>query len=362
MQRQTLSSRRAFSLTELLVILVVILVIAALSLVAIQQVRVASTQAKCGNNLRQIGIALHNYLGDYREVPYPVNLESAIAPYLESQQKRMFTCPLEKDGRSYAINTCSWSMDRTVDGLKVLMMDGHEVAIQYTGLDEQSWYDSIAPRHNGFMNVLYLDGHVANSRPSPLNPYDANEGPINVDRFWKPERGSCHGCEAGDGSPTVFGITGTLFDYSNTGYTDIYPSIYCPFGGGLLDPTIPYSIHLHIPGAPANSSAGLSSSRWTGSIRADTTGNYYFFVSCDNEARVFVNGAQILYRVTGGGGVVQWQTSASPVYLVANQWVPIEILHVEYVQGTPCHVALRWSTSSDQSTMTNIPQHCLRPW
>lgn len=83
-----MKNHKAFTLVELLVVIAIIGILVALLLPAVQAAREAGRRTQCGNNLKQFGLALHNFEGALKkfpstDAPNGFSAQARLLPYME---------------------------------------------------------------------------------------------------------------------------------------------------------------------------------------------------------------------------------------------------------------------------------------
>jgi prepilin-type N-terminal cleavage/methylation domain-containing protein/prepilin-type processing-associated H-X9-DG protein len=151
-------ARSAFSLIELLVVIAILAVLLGLLLPAVQKVREAANRATCQNNLKQIGLALHNYHDSNQRFPMGVINGSRTTPLVAPRLTYLFPLypALEQENVFKKYNPNSTGTD-----------DGYGNFL--------SWCSS--------PNSIYADGPTAAVVPTFLCPSDGLGGLTSTHYF-----------------------------------------------------------------------------------------------------------------------------------------------------------------------------------
>ncbi len=204
-----MTSRRGFTLIELIVVIAIIAILAAILFPAFAKAREKARQISCASNMRQLGLAFMQYTQDNDEgLPnvfccadgvgnklggwvvynnFPVNdgasafdvTQGSIYPYVKSRQ--IFICPDDsegqRDGDSYAVNSCTENdhagagtpyPGKTLaafDSPSSLMLLGEEAQSDpNTNSTDDAYFriqnNFFSARHTGGSNLTFVDGHT----------------------------------------------------------------------------------------------------------------------------------------------------------------------------------------------------------
>jgi prepilin-type N-terminal cleavage/methylation domain-containing protein/prepilin-type processing-associated H-X9-DG protein len=170
--------RRGFTLIELLVVIAIIAVLIALLLPAVQAAREAARRIHCTNNLKQIGLAIHNYNDSVGALPLgcAVTFDRAGNPIFSGWGVTARILPYMEGTNVF--NACNFSLANETPQNDTAMRYGVATYMcPSDGHNQEIFVDDGQPRNNA--NYAFNRGDwyvwgVSPSAPQPSSPFRAN--------------------------------------------------------------------------------------------------------------------------------------------------------------------------------------------
>jgi prepilin-type N-terminal cleavage/methylation domain-containing protein/prepilin-type processing-associated H-X9-DG protein len=272
--------RRGFTLIELLVVIAIIGVLIALLLPAVQAAREAARRSQCVNNLKQIGLAWHNYISANSETYAPENVDcgqafsahARLLPYLEqvpTYNAINFNLPSRWDGTS-----CNGNCP---PGFMPCFGAGGGLQFQATAVTRQLqvFLCPSDPLPGTLQTPQGDDGGGSGiTQTIASSNYPMNGGLNRRSNNWQPN-GAAYNATSWDGSMKQSGKLSTFLD--GTANTIIFAE-WCK-GPGTGD---------------QNQIDGLRMRYIDGSVTTNGQGgnNYLQYQNCQNNARAQTNGSK----------------------------------------------------------------------
>jgi len=179
--------RKAFTLIELLVVIAIIAILIALLLPAVQQAREAARRSTCKNNLKQIGLAFHNYHDAFTTFPigaqvpiYQANWRVSLFPYIDQAPLYNQLTQTPANGRGY--NTLNgWTGDGgygtgagSNEALNNVLIPGYKCPSSPLSAFFAGSANGVSPGQTGDDLGMTMDYVGIGGAYTAAAPYDAN--------------------------------------------------------------------------------------------------------------------------------------------------------------------------------------------